>query len=278
TLGGNNFLSTSNHVLTLGKTCVTGTGTATNTGTAPGPIVNIDQSGVATQISQVFPNLGQVVAASPVDPTHLACVTRDEFTYQNNHAFVTSGVPLGPATVWSEAATNKPSGIIASIAIDHAGSVYALMQTAPSTTPLYTIAGGAWTPVASTGLPGLPYGRLVADPVTGGVLYAVSGGRVFRVTVSGTTATWTEVGPGLPGTHVEDLWVGQISGGRMLLRAAVAARGVWECDVTANAQDPAARPYLRDHILDQGWDAPSSDGLVNPYRPNDGISVYHYLS
>src|SRR5262249_11950484 len=152
TLGANNFLSTSNHVLTLGKTCVTGTGTATNTGTAPGPIVNIDQSGVATQISQAFPNLGQVVAASPVDPTHLACVTRDEFTYQNSHVFVTSGLPLGPGTVWSEAATNKPSGIIASIAIDHAGSVYALMQTAPSTTPLYAIAGGVWTPVASTGL------------------------------------------------------------------------------------------------------------------------------
>jgi hypothetical protein len=61
-------------------------------------------------------------------------------------------------------------------------------------------------------------------------------------------------------------------------RGGGAARGVWECDVTANAKDPPARPYLRDHILDQGWLVPSPDGLVNPFLPNDGVSVFHYQS
>jgi hypothetical protein len=268
-LGANSFASSSNHVLTLDKTCVTGI--------VAGPIVNIDQSGVAIQISQSFSPTARLVAHHPTDKLHWACVTRDDAA-QNNHLFVTSGVALGPATVWSEAATNKPAGIIAGVAIDHAGGVYALMQVAPSTTPLYVIASGAWTSVASTGLPGLPYGRLVADPVTAGALYAVAGGRVFRVVVSGASATWTEVGSGLPGPHVEDVWIGQIPGGKVLLRAAIAGRGVWECDVTASAKDPAPALYVRDHLLDQGWFAPSADGLVNPYRPSDGISVYHYQS
>jgi hypothetical protein len=277
-LNGNSFWSSSNHVLTLGRTCVTGTATTVSNSTVPGPIVNIDQSGTATQISQAFPNLAQVIAASPVDPTHLACVTRDDYTYANNHLFVTKGVALSPSTVWSEATTNKPAGIIASVAIDHGASVYAVMQTAVNGTPLFAIASNTWTPVTCTGLPGLPYGRLVADPVTAGTLYAVSGGRVFRIVVSGSSATWTEVGSGLPGPHIEDLWIGAIAGGKVLLRAVVAGRGVWETDVTQGSQDPPARPYLRDHILDQGWFAPSQDSLVNPYRPSDGISVYHYLS
>ena len=278
TFNAASFASSSNHVLSLGKTCLTGTMTTSGNTTVPGPIVNIDQNGIATKISQVFTNFAQVVAASPVDSTFLACVTRDQYTFQNGHLFVTQGVALGPGTVWNEATTNKPAGIIASVTIDHGGNVYALMLTAVGGTPLFAISGGAWTAVASTGLPGLPYGRLVADPQTAGVLYAVSGGQVYRIVVTGTSATWSNVGSGLPGTHVDDLWIGLIPGGKVLLRAVAAARGVWECDVTSGTMDPSTRPYLRDHLLDQGWFAPSSDGLVNPYRPADGISVYHYLS
>lgn len=276
TLNGSGFESSSNHVLSLDKTCIAGTVTTANTDT--GPIVNIDQTGIATQISQVFSPAAKVVAASPVDKLHLACVTRADFTGANDHLFVTSGVPLNATTTWSEATTNLPAGIIASVAIDHSDTVYALMQSAVNGTPLYSIANNTWTAIKCTGLPGLPYGKLVADPVTNGTLYAVSGGRVFRVVVNGNNATWTEVGSGLPGPHVEDLWVGQIPEGKVLLRATIAARGVWEHDVTLNATDPPPRPYLRDHLLDQGWVAPSPDGLVNPYRPTDGISVYHYES
>lgn len=278
TFNGGSFASSSNHVLSLGKSCLTGTMTTSGSSTVPGPIVNIDQNGTATQISQTFPNFAQVVSASPVDSTFLACVTRDQYTFQNSHLFVTQGVALGPGTVWNEATSGKPAGIIASVAIDHGGTVYALMQTAVGGTPLFKISGGAWTAVASTGLPGLPYGRLVADPQTAGVLYAVSGGQVYRISVTGGSATWGNVGSGLPGTHVDDLWVGLIPGGKVLLRAVAAARGVWECDVTGGTMDPPTRPYLRDNLLDQGWFAPSPDGLVNPYRPADGISVYHYQS
>src|SRR5262249_29335160 len=174
----------------------------------------------------------------------------------------------------------KPSGIVASVAIDVSGNIYALMGAVPSgsTTPLYKIAGGAWTAQVCTGLPGLPYGRLVADPVTAETLYAVSGGRVYRLASSGASLSWTEIGPALPGPHVEDLWVGKIAPSKILLRAAVAGRGMWETDVTPGATDPPARPYVRDHLLDQGWQAPSPDGLVNPFRPNDGLSVFHWQS
>lgn len=278
TLNSSGFASSSNHVLSLGKTCIAGTVTNPAANPPSGPIVDIDQTGIAKQISQVFAPTAKVVTASPVDSLHLACVTRADYTGANDHLFVTSGVPLNANTMWSEATTNLPADIIASVAIDHSDTVYALMQSAVNGTPLYSIANNAWTAITCTGLPGLPYGKLVADPVTKDTLYAVSGGRVFRVLVNGNNAAWTEVGSGLPGPHVEDLWVGQIPEGKVLLRATIAARGVWEHDVTLNAVDPSARPYLRDHLLDQGWVAPSPDGLVNPYRPTDGISVYHYQS
>jgi len=275
-LNGNGFASQSNHVLTLDKKCMVGIEATANTDT--GPIVDIDQTGIATQISQVFSPAAKVVAASPNDPQHRACVTRVAYQGTNNHLFVTTGQPLNSGTVWSEATTNLPAGIIASVTIDRADKVFALMQNAVNGTPLYSIAGTTWTAITCTGLPGLPYGKLVSDPLTAGTLYAVSGGRVFKIVVTGANAAWTEVGQGLPGPHVEDLWIGKIPEGKVLLRAVVAARGVWEHDVTANAVDPAPRPYLRDHLLDQGWLAPSKDGLVNPYRPTDGISLFHYES
>lgn len=265
-LGTSTITSTSNHVLTIDRQCVTGIQT--------GPVVRIDEGGVATQISQVFTQPAKAVAASIVDATLFCCATQD------NRVFVTSGVTPGPTTVWVEATTGKPSGTVASVAIDVGGNVYVLMTAVPSAspTPLYKISGGAWIPQTSTGLPGQPYGRLVADPVAAGTLYAVSGGRVYRLVSSGTTVAWTEIEPGLPGPHVEDLWIGKIAPGKVLLRAAIGGRGVWETEVTPGAVDPPARPYLRDHLLDQGWLVPSPDGLVNPFRPGDGVSVFHYLS
>lgn len=259
-LGGNTFASSSNHVLTIDKKCVTGI--------EAGPIVRIDQAGVATQISQSFAPPVRKLAASTVDGTLFCCATDD------NRVFVTSGAVPGPATVWSEPTTGKPAGTVAAVAIDVGGNIYALMTT--GATPLYKITGSTWTAQTCTGLPGQPYGRLVADPITAGKLYAVSGGRVYKLTLSGATFAWTDVGSGLPGPHVDDLWIGKISTTKVLLRATVGGRGVWEADVSA--ADPSARPYLRDHLLDQGWLTPSPDGLVNPFRPNDGVSVFHYQS
>lgn len=267
-LGASNIASSSNHVLTSDKKCMTGT--------QAGPVVIIDQTAIATQVSQVFAQPAKAVAASLSDPTLACCATQD------NRVFVTQGVALGPATVWNEATTGKPAGInVASVAIDSSGKVYAMLSAVPagSSTPLYSISGGVWSAQASAALPGLPYGRLVGDPVAAGTLYAVSGGRVYRLTFNAGSWTWNEIGTGLPGPHVEDLWIGSITSGKaskILLRAAIGSRGVWETDVSAGATDPPSRPYLRDNVLDQGWFAPSPEGLINPFRPSDGVSVYHY--
>ena len=336
--GGGGINSTSNHVLTIDRSCVTGANPLTNTGPAAiaagvrtvtpasmafittgsllivdgdptfqevvtvssttattftatfaqphgasvyvevfqGFVVKVDQAGAATQISQVigFP-APTVVAASPSDPTLFCCAARDR-------VFSTSGVALGPGTVWSEATTGKPgTPTVSAVAIDSAGNVYALVTDVPggSATPLYRISGGAWTAQASGGLPAGPFGPLAADPVAANTLYAAAAGRVFRLSLSAGVWTWTEVGSGLPGPQIQDLWIGNIAASgpaRVLLRAAVASRGMWETEVTAGATDPPARPYVRDHFLDQGWLIPSPDGLVNPFRPGDGVSVFHY--
>jgi len=266
-VGATAISSSSNHVLTTDKKCVTGVD--------QGFVVKIDQSGTAAQISQVFAQPAFSVAACSTDATLFCCATKD------NRVFVTSGVVPGPTTVWAEATSGKPTNpSIASVAIDNAGIVYVLLKAIPagSTTPLYTIANNNWIALSCNSLPGGPYGRLVPDPVAPNTLYAVSGGRVYRL-VASPSWTWTEVGPGLPGPNVQDLWIGNIGGGKttkVLLRAAIGARGIWETEVTAGATDPPSRPYVRDHFLDQGWLSPSPDGLVNPFRPSDGVSVYHY--
>lgn len=240
-------------------------------------VVTIDQTGAATQGSQVFGNAAPaVIAASRTDPTLFGLVTQD------NRVFVTSGVPLGAATVWAEATTGRPATATTSwVAIDSAGQIYVLLTSVPggSTTPLYQISGGSWIAQPSSGLPASLFGPLVTDPVAAGTMYAASGGRVYRLAIAAGTWEWTEIGPGLPGPPIQDLWTGNIASSaapKVLLRASVASRGVWETDVTAGASDPPARPYVRDHFLDQGWLVPSPDGLVNPFRPGDGVSVFHY--
>jgi hypothetical protein len=240
-------------------------------------VVSIDQSGNATQISQVFgQNSPQAIAGSLVDPTFYCCATQDQ------RVWITRGVPLGPGTVWSEATGNKPANLsISSVAIDPMGNVYALLTRVPggSQTPLYQISGGNWIPQPSSGLPTWPFGSLVADPIAANTLYAASGGRVYRLVKSGATWNWTDISAGLPGPLIQDLWIGNIGttgSPKVLLRAAVASRGMWETDVTAGVGDPPSRPYVRDHFLDQGWLLPSPDGLVNPFSPGDGVSVFHY--
>jgi len=237
----------------------------------------IDQAGAATQVSQTFGSQPPwLVAASSTDPTLFCSATRD------NRVFVTSGVVPGPGTVWAEATTAKPANAsVSSVTIDPANNVYVLLTSVPggSTTPLYKIAGGAWTAQSSAGLPAGPFGPLVADPVTPNTLYAAATNGVYRLSLAGATWTWTAMSARLPGTTINDLWagnVGTVAAPKVLLRATVGGRGVYETDITAGAIDPPARPYVRDHFLDQGWIVPSPDGLVDPFHPMNGISVYHY--
>ena len=113
--------------------------------------------------------------------------------------------------------------------------------------------------------------------------YISSGAQAYEVHLAGGTWTWTAVGSGLPGQPIVDLWIGDVGTAatpKVLLRAAVVTRGVWEADVTAGAGTPApaARPYVRHHALDQGWLSPSIEGQVDPFNPGAGPSLYHWES
>jgi hypothetical protein len=256
-------------------------------------VVRIDQNGTATQISQELGNpLIFAIAGSATDPNSFVCATDDP---TGHRVWVTPGGMLGPTSIWNEPTTNRPVGNgsaglqVSSLAIDGAGNIYALLTNLdatvsgmPITTPLFQIAGGSWTPLPpASALPTADFGPLVADPVQPNTLYAASGSRVYRVQQTGGQWSWTEVGTGLPGQTILDLWIGNISTSanpKVLLRASAASRGVYEHDVTQNATDPPPRPYLRNNFLDQGWLSPVPDSLVNPFSPAGGVTVFHYQS
>jgi hypothetical protein len=252
----------------------------------------------ATQISQNFydqaPN---IVARSPVDPDILFCATPDQRLFTTN-----SGSSASAATVWTEVRGGKPGGLaMGSIEIDRAGNVYVLLQEPvttgvgefSTTSPLFKISGGNWVhqpclllPFGSVACFGgstdpLRFGKLVADPVQPNTLYAGHGVRVYRLTLSAGTWTWQDISDGLPGQWIYDLWVADISpggGSKVLLRAAIPTRGVWERDVTAGASDPPVALYLRDNLLDQGWLPTPPDGVADPFDPaNPGATLYHYM-
>jgi hypothetical protein len=118
-----------------------------------------------------------------------------------------------------------PAGItgyaISAIAIDQAGAVFVLMQSpvtvGGTTTPLFRADPESWAPITSAGLPvpGSAYGRIVADPRQAGTLYAVYGGSVFQVAVTGNSAAWTSVSDGLPGGAISDLWAASVTDVRL---------------------------------------------------------------
>ena len=259
-----------------------------------GIVFAIDPTARATQVSQVFgSDSPKTLAAHPTDATFAALITGTQASPSNQRVWMTSGAPLGPTTIWNEiAGSTKPTGgLISAVAVDSAGHVYVLLTdltwTAPGggavTTPLYEVSSGSWIPQPSSGLPAGQFGSLVIDPNATDILYASSGGQVYQLALTGGTWTWTAVGSGLPGQNIVDLWIGNVGAvgtPKVLLRAAVVARGVWEADVTggANTPDPPTRPYMRHQPLDQGWLVPSLEGQVDPFSPSSGPSLYHWES
>ena len=259
-----------------------------------GIVFAIDPTGLATQVSQVFgSDSPKTLAAHPTDATFAAVVTGTQAIPSDQRVWMTSGAPLGPTTVWNEIAgpTKPAGGLISAVALDSAGHVYVLLTdltwSAPGggnvTTPLYEVSSGSWVSQPSSGLPAGQFGSLVVDPNATDTLYATSGGQVYQLTLAAGIWTWTPVGSNLPGQNIVDLWIGNVGASaapKVLLRAAVVARGVWEADVTSGAStpDPPTRPYMRHQPLDQGWFFPSVEGQVDPFSPSSGPSLYHWES
>jgi len=107
---------------------------------------------------------------------------------------------------------------------------------------------------------------VTCDPDDPNIVYVATSVGVWRgtLTFSGATPTpswrWEPLINGLPEATVEDLVVFK-SGSTKLLRAALRARGVWECDLSATPL-PVGFTYLRAHPFDTRRTAPSP--LTNP--------------
>jgi hypothetical protein len=283
--------SSSNYVTTSGIKCVAG---IVVQGSAF--VGRIDQNGIVTQISTGM-GLGpivNIVAVHPNSPDILYCGTKDQ-----RLLYHTDGTAPTKSTIWDEATGHKPAGIqMSSIAIDSLGNAYVLLKFAVTpvgqgfTTPLFQISStGEWVGISCSNLPAgsFPYGKLLADPEqANNALYASNGGRVYQLTLTPfPSCSWTDISDGLPEQVILDLWIGNINPGvgappKVLLRAAIPTRGVWERDVTAVI--PGAPPtlpgtlYVRDNTLDLGWLHLSPDGVPDPYHPGDPASnLYHYL-
>jgi hypothetical protein len=246
-------------------------------------VARIDASGAATQVSQDLTPQGSVTSlGKPHNANEYYCVTG------NGKLWRTPGGSLpGPGTIWAEVATGRPAGAsIASIAQMSSGPVYVLLRSprtvGPTTTPLFEVQSGSWVAAPCTGLPaGASFGKLVADPLGGAQLFATAGSRLYELTspsLTGGTWTWADRSENLPGSPIYDLWTGvadPTGEKRVLLRAALPTRGVWEREVRATPE-PATWLYMRDNIMDSGILANSPDGAINPYAPPG--RVWHYQS
>ncbi|HEV3198644.1 MAG TPA: hypothetical protein VGZ73_12065 [Bryobacteraceae bacterium] len=252
-------------------------------------VVRIGQDGIGSQISQEFGANGvqvNIVAAHPSNADILYCGTTDQRLWTTN-----SGSTATSSTVWTEVTGTKPSFVnMSSIAIDPAGNVYVLLADPvtvgggefTTTSPLFQIVAGNWVVQPSSGLPsGFQFGKLRSDPIQASVQYASNGARVYQLTLASGTWNWVDISDGLPGQWIYDLWVGNIgtdASPKVLLRAAIPTRAMWERDVTAGTRDPIISLYVRDNLLDLGWLPISPDGVPNPYDPgNSAATLFHYM-
>jgi uncharacterized membrane protein YgcG len=260
-------------------------------------LVRVGQDANATVLSQDFGIWAPVViAAHPTNPDIVYLATSVQ------RLWATADASAATPT-WTEITGDKPTAIsgfpwdakISSVAIDNAGNVFVLLNQQvttgvaefTTTSPLFLISGTSWVHVSCTNVPSpdiTGFGRLVADPVQANTLFAAHDARVYMITSTspGSDATWADVSAGLPGQWIYDLWVGNIATGgapRVLLRAAVPSRSIWEADVTAGTVDAALALYLRDTLLDTGLLPTSPDGIASPYDPaNPAAKLYHYES
>jgi hypothetical protein len=165
-------------------------------------------------------DIPKAVAAHPTDDRFAACVTGRQQSMPDQRVWMTSGALLGPGTVWNEIAgpTKPTGGMLSSAAIDSSGKVYVLLTdlnwTAPGggavTTPLYEVSTSSWVPQSCAGLPSGPFGAIVVRPGATDTLYITSCAQAYEVKLAGGTWTWTQIGSGLPGQPLVDLWIGDV--------------------------------------------------------------------
>jgi hypothetical protein len=194
--------------------------------------------------------------------------------------------PMGPITqgeTWIKVDQDQPGPYIAGIAIGP-DATFALLRSRATTpagaTPLYRLYGDRWEPVACAGLPaGEDFRSICAHPLDPARLYAAQRHRVYELSIAPgfALATWRDISDGLPGSMVQDLWLDVSGSGvnaRVLARAATRNRALWEMEVTTTAAAPAGpQLYLRKNFLDDGRVPAAAEGLRNPYRPTETLTL-----
>lgn len=249
-------------------------------------VLKVDQQGVATRVSQVFgsynKNRPARVAIARHDDRHALALT----VLNNNDATMALWrKPHGPYVAnetWTKVDQNQPAGAVSDVAITPTDVEYVLLRSTATTevgsTPLFRIVGRDWRPVACVGLPaGDDFRNLVAHSRNGSLLYASKGDRVFEVSVTGDSGTWRDVSDALPGSMIQALWLDEVDGDaerKILLRAGLRNRGLWECDVTTGATTSAGVSlYVRDNFVDDGRLA-VTPVRENPYDPSQMLTWF----
>jgi hypothetical protein len=273
---GSEVVATSQFVVTPAGSCLLGMQTLdpAPAGTIRSTVGLIDQSAHAGRISQDFsPSTVSAVCVAPSSSELGYCATSD------NRVWTAPSVSAAnAATIWTEVATGRPSSVaVASLVIDAANNVYVMaafsVPAGAVITPLFSVGGGSWVAQTCTGVPvGVTLGKVLADPVSPGILYVSGGARAYKLTLASGTWTWQDISDNLPGQPIYDMWIGNAAGvasPKILLRVTIPTRGVWELDVANAGSAAPIALYLRDNFLDQGLLPSSPDGIPSPYAPAD---------
>ncbi len=127
--------------------------------------------------------------------------------------------------------------------------------------------GTTWLDV-SAGLPNIPVNAIELDPSHPDTLWIAADVGVYRTDDAG--ATWAAYNNGLPNALAKDLL---LHGPARLLRVALQSRGVWEIQVD-QPQLPDVEVFLRDSVVDRGWQNPSPSGVADPFQ--QGSNTYFW--
>lgn len=281
------------------RQCIAGIRVKESNGTYTTPcVVRIRQDGIAEQLSQIFQNNVDVtvVRSHPLNDDIIYCVVKEGNNnysiYKTNQGTIAFGDPRWQ--MWQQVGTlsSEPT----SITIDRSGNVYILLRNSMTTgigshqirSPLYKITtNGRLEHQRCRDNPDdvsifEKWPTAVSDPVHENILYVSHRSSVYKLTFDSATSIWRweSISASLPGPPIFDIWIANISSipnqPKLLLRAAVTTRGVWELDLDPRSSATGINLYVRHNILDTGYLDESPEGAPNPYNPME--RVWHYQS